>query len=449
MEAAVLGPLRVTERGADRTPRGQRSRDLLAALLLRRGQAVEAPVLLDLVWGSGSGLMPTVVHTQMARLRRDIGGELVVRSEVGYRLVGVEVDADRFTDLVGRARAGGQPEATATLLREALGLWRGDRPYADVTDELVAAEVTRVLALRTAARELLAGRLLDVGDRDSVEEAAELARAAGGPGPLAGARSRLAIVAAARAGRRAEALDRYERLRATLLEELGIDPGPDAQELHLQVLRDELAPVPAARPRATRSSAPAPTTRIHGREDDLAQVRTLLGERRLISIVGLGGVGKSRLLFELASVLGAERVSGYVDLASLPDRPREELVEAVGQALGVAVQGEDPVGSLAAQLGDRELIILADEAERCVTEMGQLAGTLLARCPGLRLVVTSRRPLGVTGEAVHVLGPLRTPPPGSGRGNGGSLAGRQVAARPDRRPVAGRGPGRGVAASAG
>ncbi len=221
----------------------------------------------------------------------------------------------------------------------------------------------------------------------------------------------LAILAAARAGRRAEALERYDLLRRTLRDELGIDPGPDAQELHLQVLRDELAPVPAARPRATRTSPPAPTSRIHGREDDLAQVLALLGERRLISIVGLGGVGKSRLLFELAAALGAERVGGYVDLAALPERPREELVEAVGQALGVAAQGEDPVGSLAAQLGDRELVVLADEAERCVTEVGQLAETLLARCPGLRLVVTSRRPLGVAGEAVHVLGPLETPPP--------------------------------------
>ena len=120
MDVAVLGALRVTEHGADRTPRGQRSRDLLAALLLRRGQAVEASVLLDLVWGSGSGLMPTVVHTQMARLRRDIGGDRVLRSELGYRLTGVDVDVDRFTDLVAQARGIGQSETTITLLREAL-----------------------------------------------------------------------------------------------------------------------------------------------------------------------------------------------------------------------------------------------------------------------------------------------------------------------------------------
>jgi hypothetical protein len=133
MDVAVLGELRVSEGGADHTPRGRRSRDLLVALLLRRGQAVEAPVLLDLVWGSGSGLMPTVVHTQMARLRRDIGGEQVLRSEVGYRLTGVGVDGDRFADLLAQARGSDSPDTTIALLREPLGLWRGDRAYAAVT----------------------------------------------------------------------------------------------------------------------------------------------------------------------------------------------------------------------------------------------------------------------------------------------------------------------------
>ena len=409
MDVAVLCALRVTEHGADRTPRGQRSRDLLAALLLRRGQAVEAPVLLDLVWGSGSGLLPTVVHTQMARLRRDIGGDRVLRSELGYRLSGVDVDVDRFTELVARARGSGQPETTVTLLREALGTWRGDRPYADVTEELVAAEVTGILALRTAARELLAEHLLQRGDRAAAEEAAGLGELLVGQDPMRERGHELAILAAARAGRRAEALERYDLLRRTLRDELGIDPGPDAQELQLQLLRDELAPVPVSHPRPARTSAPSPTSRLHGREHDLAQVQTLLGDRRLVSIVGLGGVGKSRLLFELASVLGAD-VGAYVDLASLPVPPGQELVEAVSGALGVTVQAADPLGSLAAQLGDRELIVLADEAEHCVTEMAQLAQALLARCPGLRLVVTSRRPLGVEGEAVHVLGPLATPP---------------------------------------
>ena len=112
----------------------------------------------------------------------------------------------------------------------------------------MAAEVTRILALRTAARELLAERLLHQGDREAVEEAAGLAELLVGQDPMRERGHEIAILAAARAGRRAEALERYDLLRRTLRDELGIDPGPDAQELHLQVLRDELAPVPAARP---------------------------------------------------------------------------------------------------------------------------------------------------------------------------------------------------------
>ena len=203
-----------------------------------------------------AGLTPAVVHTQMARLRRDIGGEQVVRSEVGYRVTGVDVDADRFTDLVARARGSEPPATTVTLLREALGLWRGDRPYADVTEELVAAEVTRILALRTVTRELLAERLLQRGDREAIEEAAGLADLLAAQDPMRERGHELAILAAARAGRRAEALERYDVLRRTLRDELGIDPGPDAQALQLQVLRDELAPAPSTRPRAEPDAGP-------------------------------------------------------------------------------------------------------------------------------------------------------------------------------------------------
>ena len=310
MDVAVLCALRVTEDGADRTPRGQRSRDLLAALLLRRGQAVEASVLLDLVWGSGSGLMPTVVHTQMARLRRDIGGDQ--RAEVRGRL-----PADRrsrwtwtsFTDLLARARGSGQPEATVTCCGRPshCGEATARTPTSPRSSSRRRSPGSCSAPAR-AARALLAERLLDQGDREAVEEAAGLAELLVGQDPTRERGHELAILAAARAGRRAEALEPVRPAPQDAARRAGHRPGPDAQELHLQVLRDELAPVPAARrPAATRTSPPAPTSRIHGREDDLAQVLALLGERRLISIVGLGGVGKSRLLFELAAVLGAER----------------------------------------------------------------------------------------------------------------------------------------------
>ena len=407
MEGAVLGELRVRDGSDDRAPRGQRSRDLLAALLLRRGQAVDPGVLLEQVWGEASGLGITVVHTQVARLRRDVGGEAVQTTENGYRLPALALDADRFAELHGRA-GGEQPDAAVALLREALALWRGDRPYADVREELVAAEATRLLVLRTAARELLAERLLDRGDRDAVDEAAALAERLVADDPLRERGHELAILATARAGRRGEALAAYERLRTTLLEELGIDPGPEAQELHVRVLRDELGRA-SGRPAGVRTAVPAPTTPTIGREEELARLQELVATRRLVSVVGLGGVGKSRLLSELATELGSG-VSGYVDLAGLPEHPQEELVEAVAGALGVTLSGDDPVGALAAAVGRPEAVLLVDEGERCADELADLAGSLLSQSPGLHMVVTSRIPLGLAAETVYALGPLPTPP---------------------------------------
>jgi len=409
MEGAVLGELRVRDGEADRAPRGQRSRDLLAALLLRRGQAVEPAVLLEQVWGEGTGLGVAVVHTQVARLRRDVGGAAVRTTENGYLLPAFDLDADRFAALCSRA-GGERPETAVGLLREALLLWRGDRPYADVREELVAAEASRLLALRTTARELLAERLLDGGERDAVEEAAVLAERLVADDPLRERGHELVILATARAGRRSEALAAYERLRVVLREELGIDPGLEAQELHLRVLRDELGREPTRRPAVDRRAAPAPVTPTIGREEDVARLLDLVEGRRLVSVVGLGGVGKSRVLSELGLALGA-RSAGYVDLAGLPEHPQEELVEAVAGALGVALSGDDPAEALAAALGERAAVLLLDEAERCVAEVADLAGRLLSQCPGLHLVVTSRIPLGLASETVHALGPLPTPPP--------------------------------------
>ena len=414
MTYVVLGALEVNADGQARTLRGQRSRDLLAALLLRAGQTVDPSLLLSQVWGEGSGLGAAVVHTQVARIRRDLGSTCIETLESGYRIAEAETDAHVFADLVQRARIAAPGEAI-DLLREGLALWRGDEPYAGVTPDLVAAESVRLLGLRGTARELLAERLLGRGDRPAVEEAAELAELLLNEDPLRERGHELGIEAAARSGRRAEALERFDRLRRCLRDELGIDPGPAARELHLRVLRDEVGRAAPAPPEAgSRPGAPVPTTRTIGREEDLDHLQRLLRDRRLVTLVGLGGVGKSRLLAELAVTLG-DRMGGYVDLAGLPEPPGEELAEAVGEALGVNVRFPDPIASLAAGIGDRDAVLLADEAERCSTDVAELVGVLLGRCPGLRVVATSRTPLGLVGEAVHVVDPLPTPAVGAGR----------------------------------
>ncbi len=408
MEVAALGDLCVTVQGRDRTPGGQRSRDLLVALVLRRDQSVDASVLLDQVWGEESaGLTVAVVHTQVARLRKAVGDEHVLTTVGGYRVAGADVDTDRFTELLGQARSA-DPSASVVLLRDALSLWRGDVAYANVSEDLVAAESSRLHAVRVDALELLAERLVERGDSASLEEALALARELVAREPLREHGHELGMRAATAAGRRAEALAWFDRLRVTLRDELGIDPGPGPRRLHLELLREE--PVPSAEIVAAATSAPpAPTTRTIGRDDDLAVLRDLVAGRRLVTVTGLGGVGKTRVLGELYGVLDPEAACAYVDLSGFDGATVEELVEAVGQALGLGLSGGDVLESLVLSLGGREVVLLVDEAERSIGELARLVELMLKRCAGLTVVVTSRRPLGLVGEAVHVLAPLTVP----------------------------------------
>ncbi|HEX7718034.1 MAG TPA: BTAD domain-containing putative transcriptional regulator [Marmoricola sp.] len=409
MECAVLGELRVVADGVARRPRGRRSRDLLAALVVRAGQPVDPGVLLEQVWGEDHGLAVSVVHTQVARLRRDVGTEVVQTAPAGYRLADLPVDADRFAARLAAARKTSMPEAAVARLREALADWHGDLAYADVSPGVADAERSRLTGLRTSARELLAELLLDQGGPDAVVEAAALAETLVADEPLRERGHELAMLAAVHGGSRAAALAAYDRLRTTLRDELGIDPGPEAQDLHLRVLRGQAVTRRDETSAGRRPRPPAPTSRTVGRDADLARLLELVGERRLVSVVGLGGVGKSRVLSEVAARIDSAS-SAYVDLAGLPEQPGEELVEVLGEAVGITIRAHDPLESLVEGIGDRPLTLLLDEAERCLLDTSALVASLLARCPAVRVVATSRRPLGLVGEAVHLLAPLATPP---------------------------------------
>ncbi len=175
MQYGVLGPLQVFRNGRDVTPRGQRTRDVLAVLLLRRGQAVDPLVLLDLVWGDeAAGLDAAVVHTVIARLRRTLGPDAIETSASGYRLGAASVDEEAYAALVARAR-NADSTASVELLREALGAWRSVPAYGDVSDGLVSIERARLHEMRHMARESLADALLRTDTPEAAGEALALA----------------------------------------------------------------------------------------------------------------------------------------------------------------------------------------------------------------------------------------------------------------------------------
>lgn len=243
MQYNALGQLRVVDDdGDDVTPRGQRAIDVLALLILRCGRAVDAQVILDLVWKDDApSLTPAVVHTVVARLRRILGGDQIQTTGTGYRLsADAEIDATQFGDLVDLARQGPADEA-APQLRTALGLWRGQRAYDGVSDDLVGAERERLEGLRSTVVESLAAALLALPDADGWSEANELVEGLIAADPLRERAYELLMLGSYRLGRQAAALETYTRLRSLLLDELGIAPGPGATELQRQILEQDPA----------------------------------------------------------------------------------------------------------------------------------------------------------------------------------------------------------------
>ncbi|MBK1783083.1 BTAD domain-containing putative transcriptional regulator [Prauserella cavernicola] len=426
MRFGVLGPLAVWTSGGDavRVPEAK-VRALLAVLLVHEGRPVSVDRLVEQLWGERPPGNPgNTVQTKVSQLRRTLeaaepgGRTLVVWDAAGYRLdVAAEaVDLRRFRELTARARASEDPASRAAVLGEALELWRGP-VLADFADEPFAVPVSRRLDEdRLTAQEDLAEARLALGEHAALagELGALVARH-----PL---RERLRAVqlrALYRSGRQSEALAGYDEVRRLLADELGLEPGPELAGLQHAILRQDPA-LDLAPPLPQGGELPVPVTELLGRADAVREVRSLLERERLVTLTGPGGVGKTRLALETAARLAESTRDGvrFVELAGL-DRhgcaePRSEpehwVPEAVADALGVRQDaGTELVERLADAVRDRELILVLDNCEPLVEPIAHLVSRLLRAAPGLRVLATSQRPLGVGGEVLWVVPPLGIP----------------------------------------
>jgi predicted ATPase/DNA-binding SARP family transcriptional activator len=331
------------------------------------------------------------VQTNVSRLRKAIGD--VSFDGAGYRLAiePDDVDALRFERLAGeghRLLTAGAHDKAAAVLREAVGLWRGpaliDLPHG-------SAQAARLEELRLSAVEDLVDAELALPTGTSVAELQTLVAAH----PLR-ERLRGQLMRALHAtGRQAEALAEFEDTRRLLADELGADPSPDLSATHLAILRSDPAP--------RRVGLPAQLTSFVGRSDELARLRELR-DARLVTILGPGGTGKSRLAVEAAR----DRDACFVDLS--PVESRDLVPHALLGALGLRESGfvpsaGDPVQRLVAAL-DQPLLLVLDNCEQVVAAVASVVRTLLESCPALSILATSREPLGLTGEVLLPLSPL-------------------------------------------
>jgi predicted ATPase/DNA-binding SARP family transcriptional activator len=416
LDVRLLGPVEVHLGERRLEIGGKRQRRLLVLLALDAGTVVPSDRLIDQLAGAdGPDVTAASLKVQVSRLRKALGpAATLTGSRAGYRL-DLPVDAAdvaRFQRQVASAREHGavRPQRARTAAAAALALWRGepfggaggsgDSPEAGPGDAL-AGPAARLHELRLEALELRIGADLALGAAAEVVPELEALVAAH---PYRERLWRHLMLALYRADRQADALAAYHRARKALDDELGIEPGDELVALEAAILRHEVEP-PA--PLERRQNLPAATTSFVGRATELAELKTIVGRSRLVTLTGVGGVGKTRLGLELARCSIGEADGGvwFIDLARLAE---PELVPAeVAAALAVPEDAtRTPTERLVGHLRDRDAVLLLDNCEHLVAACASLVGRLLETCPSVRVLATSRVPLGVGGETTYPVPPM-------------------------------------------
>ena len=413
MHIGLLGELEVLDdEGRDVAIAGAKLRALLAVLALHVGRVVAAEVLVEDLWGDDP---PAAARNGLqglaSKLRRALGSaDLIVMRGDGYAL---DLPPEA-TDIVqfeqraaeGRAMAAtGELEGAVDRLADADALWRGAALTDFTYEDFASAAITRLSESRLAVLEERLGIELELGRHQRVIVQLEDLVAAH---PLREGFRGLLMLALYRAGRQADALRIFQEGRHLLGEELGLEPGPDLRRLESAILTQDPSltptPAPVVAPVAvagSRSSIPEALTPLVGRDSERRDLATLMAEERFVTLVGPGGVGKTRLALEVGRAAAEDLSLGgcLVELAPVGDPA------GVAPAIAAALDLPDP-NRLAEVIGERDVLIVLDNCEHVITAAAEVAEDLLERCPGLRLLATSREGLRVGGEIIWPVPPL-------------------------------------------
>jgi predicted ATPase/DNA-binding SARP family transcriptional activator len=386
---------------------GDRPQALLAALAARDCRPVRAEELIDLVWGDEAprnGMKS--LQVLVSRVRNACGADAIVRDGIGYRLGPApgEVDSARLSGLVREAAAAldRDPAVAATLAQEALALTAGLSAVGD-EDAGPLAEVRRAAAADAAAARVILAR---AASRTGAHAAAlPVLAAAHAESPYDESLLADLLRSEAVVGGPAAALDRFERYRRDLRDRLGADPGERLQRAHRGLLTLD---------RPVRRGVRYDATELIGRDDDLGRLRALMASSRVVSIIGTGGLGKTRL----AQVLARDAVQPIVYVVELVGvTSAEDVAVEVGSVLGIrdsvsgrsvltAAQRADVRARIAQRLGQSPGLLVLDNCEHLIGAVAELVVYLISATPDLRVLITSRAPLAIAAERVYQLGEL-------------------------------------------
>ncbi len=400
---AVLGSLEVTRDGQPVHVPAGRSSEVLVRLALEAGGFVRAERLVEELWADEAAqTRRNTLQSKIAMLRRSLGPSAIVSRDGGYALA---VDASRVDALVAlrqtaaaaKLRDESDAEGAAELCASTLELFRGDSLEAAGDAEWVDVFRTRLDEARSLLLQIQFWARLQLGDARTVIGELEAAVAAY---PYQESLWELLITALYRVGRQADALAAYQRVRKGLADELGLDPGPQLQQLEQQILAQELPVGASTGADLPLGNLPTMSAGLVGREAEVVSLAELLGRERLVEIVGPGGIGKTAVALEVGRRL---RHPGGVWLARLETAVTPaEVVDVLVAALNVP-GGE---AALHERLKTSPVVVILDNCEHVVEAASDFAVRLLDQAPDLRVLCTSQIPLEIDGEHLVELAPL-------------------------------------------
>ncbi|MEY2400141.1 MAG: hypothetical protein QOJ08_252, partial [Ilumatobacteraceae bacterium] len=401
----ALGSISIDVAGKPIAFGGLKPRRLLAALILHRNSVVSSDLLMHIVWGDDvpeSG--PGTLQSYVSRLRRALPGDVQLLSQQpGYRLVVGDdvVDVDRFEAALaaGLERRGLSGAHSLAHLDEALAEWRGEA-FAEFSDESWArAEAARLSELRLQAREARLTTLLDLG---RYEAAASDASAITVDQPWRERPWIASMLALHRMGRQGDALRAANDYRVRLRDDLGLEPSAEFIRIERDVATGDARvddDAPARFGQVVNTDVGG--THLIGRDDDVARVVELCGQRRLVTLLGPGGIGKTQLAFRAAAQLSARdglRIE-VVELA--PVRDEHGVIAAVATHLQVQPQqGRSVTESVLDVLGNNPMLLVLDNCEHVLDTIARFTERLVRVCPEVHVLATSREPLALPVETV-------------------------------------------------
>jgi predicted ATPase/DNA-binding SARP family transcriptional activator len=382
----------------------RKAKTLVKMLALAPRHRLHRDAIAEMMWPdaeleTAANNLYQIVHT----IRRMIGPTSIALSDDVVRLCpagGLSVDVEVFEQAAAIARR----SSDITALQHALQLWTGPLLPEDQYADWAGEHRERLDETHAAVVSLLGSTLLEHGELEAALAVLE---------PLAAARPlderlhRVLIDALADLGRRWEAIETYERLRDALDDTYAAEPEPQTKALYRRLLTGAK---PTSAP--TPHNLPAPTTSFVGRRRLLTELAASLGRTRLLTLSGVGGVGKSRLALELARQAGASTdfPDGVwlVELAGIQDP--ELVTSTIASALRMTLpSGSTPTEALAEQLVSRALLLVIDNCEHLLDACGAVIEEVLPRCPDINIVTTSREPLALPGELVYRVPSLELP----------------------------------------